>query len=443
MAKVRQSKAKVRAGSTNRESGDILPGEEAPLSPEPTPMEPIPAEPTPVLRIPPPSFLAEAGLSAVLGSLPGARIVGGAVRDTLLARPVIDIDLATAMPPAAVIAALEQAGLRAVPTGLSHGTVTAVGVGKSFEITALRHDIETDGRHAEVAFTSSWQADASRRDFTLNALYLTPAGAVFDYYGGLADLISGRLRFVGRPEQRIAEDRLRVLRYFRFFAHYGQSAPDRATYEALKAAASELGQLSAERVWSELKRLLAAPDPSPALTLMRRAGILAAILPEARELGALALLSALGAPPDPMLRLAALVGPGAASTVSSALADRLRFSTAEAERLARLLAGPVPSEAADAAEIRRLLAQEPAETLIERTLLAGVGGLVGGRLRARLATTPRPVFPLAGRDALALGAREGPAVGAALGQVRAWWLAGGCVADPGACRAELLRRLGA
>ncbi|MGH7077123.1 MAG: CCA tRNA nucleotidyltransferase, partial [Acetobacteraceae bacterium] len=167
----------------------------------------------------PPAFLGEAGLAAVLAALPEARIVGGAVRDTLLARPVSDIDLATSMPPERVAAALRRAGLRTVPTGLSHGTVTAVGQGKNFEITTLRQDIETDGRHAEVAFTTSWQADASRRDFTLNALYLTPAGAVFDYYGGIADLIAGRLRFVGRPEQRIAEDRLRVLRYFRFFAH--------------------------------------------------------------------------------------------------------------------------------------------------------------------------------------------------------------------------------
>ncbi|MGH7161641.1 MAG: CCA tRNA nucleotidyltransferase [Acetobacteraceae bacterium] len=401
------------------------------------------SEPSPVLRIVPPAFLGEVGLGAVLAALPEARIVGGAVRDTLLARPVGDVDLATAMPPESVAAALGKAGLHTVPTGLSHGTVTAVGSGKNFEITTLRHDIETDGRHAEVAFTTSWQADASRRDFTLNALYLTPAGAVFDYYGGLADLVTGRLRFVGRPEQRIAEDRLRVLRYFRFFAHFGRSPPDRATWQALKAAADALGNLSAERVWSELKRLLAAPDPSGAVTLMQRTGVLAAILPEAREAGALERLAMLGAPADPMLRLAALVGPGAGGTLPSALARRFRFSASELERLTRLLSGPIPGAAADDAEIRRLLAEEPAKPLIGRVLLAGIGGAAGGRLRARLATTPRPIFPLAGRDALALGAAPGPAIGAALAAVRAWWLAGGCAADGDVCRAELLRRLGA
>ncbi|MGH7102303.1 MAG: CCA tRNA nucleotidyltransferase, partial [Acetobacteraceae bacterium] len=286
-------------------------------------------------------------------------------------------------------------------------------------------------------------ADASRRDFTLNALYLTPAGAVFDYYGGLADLVAGRLRFVGRPEQRIAEDRLRVLRYFRFFARFGRSRPDGATRQAIKAAANELGNLSAERVWSELKRLLAAPDPSGALTLMQQTGVLAAILPEAREADALERLAMLGAPTDPMLRLAALVGPRAAGTLPSALAGRFRFSAAELERLTRLLSGPVPVAAADDAGIRRLLAEEPAEPLIGRMLLAGIGGAAGGRLRARLAATPRPIFPLAGRDALALGAAPGPAIGAALAAVRTWWLAGGCAADAAVCRAELLRRLAA
>lgn len=401
------------------------------------------SEPSPVLRIVPPAFLGEPGLARVLAALPEARIVGGAVRDTLLARPVTDIDLATPMPPERVAAALGRAGLHTVPTGLSHGTVTAVGQGKNYEITTLRQDIETDGRHAEVAFTTSWQADASRRDFTLNALYLTPAGAVFDHYGGLADLVAGRLRFVGRPEQRIAEDRLRVLRYFRFFAHFGRASPDGATWQALKAAAGTLGNLSAERVWSELKRLLAAPEPSPTVALMQRTGVLSAILPEAREVGALGRLAGLGAPADPMLRLAALLGPGAAGTLPSTLAGRFRFSAAELERLTRLISGPVPAAAADPAEIRRLLAEEPAESLIGRMLVAGIGGEAGGRLRARLATTPRPVFPLAGRDALALGAAPGPAIGAALAAVRAWWLAGGCTADGAACRAELLRRLGA
>lgn len=404
---------------------------------------PLPSEPAPVLRIAPPAFLSEPTLAAILTALPAARIVGGAVRDSLLSRPVTDLDLATPESPGRVTAALEAAGLRTLPTGLSHGTVTALGVSRSFEITTLRQDIETDGRHAEVAFTTNWQADASRRDFTLNALSLTRSGAVFDYFGGLADLIAGRLRFVGRPDQRLAEDRLRVLRYFRFFAFFARLPPDAQTLEALTAAATALGNLSRERIWSELKRLLAAADPRPTLALMRRTGVLAALLPEAGDFSALDCLAALGAPPDPLLRLAALLDRNpAVKNLSITLAERFRLSSAEAATLESLLTGPIPPASADPATLRRLLAEEPAEPLIARSLLACIGGENGGRLRARLATTPRPVFPLAGRDALALGMAPGPAVGLALNAVRAWWLAGGCIADAAACRAELLTRLG-
>ncbi len=362
-------------------------------------------------------------------------MVGGAVRDALLARRVSDVDLATPSPPEAVTAALERAGLRALPTGLPHGTVTALAEGRSFEITTLRSDVTTDGRHAEVAFTRSWEADAARRDFTLNALSLTREGWVFDYFGGIADLIGGRVRFVGPPSLRLAEDQLRTLRFFRFFAVYARVEPEAATLADLGAAAEHLGLLSAERVWSELKRLLAAPEPRPALALMRRLGVLAAVLPEAGALAGLDRLAALGAPADPLLRLAAL-----ARGELGKLAERLKLSGAEAERLAELRRGTVPAADADIACLRRLLADEPAELLIARSLLAGIGGPAGGRLRARLATLPRPVFPLSGRDALALGMEPGPAVGAALAAVRAWWLAGGCVADAAACRTELSRR---
>jgi poly(A) polymerase len=417
---------------------------------------PLPPQPTPVLRIAPPAFLADPGLATVLAALPDARIVGGAVRDALLGLPVTDIDLATPSNPDQVAAALARAGLRALPTGLAHGTVTALvpdsaalaapvpSAGRGFEITTLRRDIATDGRHAEVAFTTSWQADASRRDFSLNALSLTPAGWVYDYFGGLADLIAGRLRFVGPPALRIAEDRLRTLRFFRFFACFARTEPDPPTLAALAASAPHLENLSAERVWSELKRLLAAPEPRPALRLMQRLGVLAAILPEAGDPAALDRLAALGAPADPLLRLAALL-----TADPAPLAERLRLSGAEAERLGALRHGPVPSAdidpGADEAVLRRLLALEPADLLIARTMLFGTGRTGGtaaaaGRLRARLATIPRPVFPLAGRDALALGMAPGPAVGSALAAVRAWWLAGGCTADAAACRAELLRR---
>ena len=390
----------------------------------------------PALRIAKPRFLTEPALAAVLAVLPDARLVGGVVRDTLLARPVSDVDLATPSPPEVVMAALGRAGLRALPTGIAHGTVTVLAHGRSFEITTLRADVETDGRHARVAFTTSWQADASRRDFTLNALSLTREGWVHDYFGGIPDLIAGRVRFVGPAALRLAEDRLRTLRFFRFFAIYARTAPDEATLAALAAASQDLGRLSAERVWSELKRLLAAPEPRPALALMRQLGALGAVLPEVRDLTPLDRLASLNAPPEPLLRLAALI-----SRDPAPLAERLRLSAAEAEHLALLRNGPVPPADADAATLRRLLADEPADLLIARSLLAFIGGGAGGRLRARLASQSRPVFPLAGRDALALGMSPGPAVGATLAAVRAWWLAGGCIADADACRAELLTRL--
>lgn len=383
-----------------------------------------------------PPFFSDPGLTAVLQALPESRIVGGAVRDALLARRPGDVDLATPRTPDQVTAALEAWGIRALPTGLSHGTVTALVARRSFEITTLRRDLETDGRHASVAFTESWRADAARRDFTLNALSLRRDGAVFDYFGGLADLIRGRLRFVGDPAQRLAEDRLRTLRFFRFQARYAREAPDPATEAALRAAAPDLGALSAERVWAELKRLFAAPDPRPALRTMRRIGVLEAVLPEAGDLGPLDRLAALGAPPDPLLRLAALLERG-----TEALAERLHLAGVEAARLDGLLSDPIPRADADEAALRRLLADTPADLLIGRSLLAGIGGSAGGRLRARLSTLPPPRFPLAGRDVLALGVPPGPPVGALLREVRAWWLGGGCVADAAACRAKALQAL--
>ncbi|MGC8477998.1 MAG: CCA tRNA nucleotidyltransferase, partial [Acetobacteraceae bacterium] len=201
------------------------------------------------------------GLAAVWAAVPSARVVGGAVRDSLLGAAVADIDLATPLPPAAVTAALVAAGLGAKPTGLAHGTVTAVAAGRGYQITTLRRDVATDGRRAVVAFTDDWRADAARRDFTFNALSWDRAGGVYDYWGGIADLRAGRVRFVGDPAARIAEDYLRVLRFFRFFARFGRQAPDAATEAALQAGVPGLAGLSAERVRYEILGLLAAPDP--------------------------------------------------------------------------------------------------------------------------------------------------------------------------------------
>ena len=399
-------------------------------------------------RISRPAFLADPALQAVLAALPGVRLVGGCVRDALAGLPVADLDLATPEPPEQVARRLADAGLRVAPTGLDHGTVTAVSGGRGFEVTTLRRDVETDGRHARVAWTSDWREDAARRDFTINAMSMLPSGpegcpedcSVFDYFGGADDLAAGRVRFVGDAKQRVAEDYLRVLRFFRFQARYGRGTPDPDAVAAVREGAPGLDQLSPERVWSEIKRILAAPDPSASIALMDKLGVLARALPEGAAAARLAALVAAGAPADPLLRLAALLDGDPA-----ALAERLRLSGEERDRLLALRRGPVPEPGMDDAELRRLLADEPADLLIGRAWLAGGADAPWAPswagLRARIAALPRPVFPVAGRDALALGAQPGPAVGRALAAVRAWWLAGGCVADHEACLAELARRL--
>jgi tRNA nucleotidyltransferase/poly(A) polymerase len=383
------------------------------------------------------ALLHDPGLEQVLLALPQARIVGGAVRDALLGREVADIDLATPEPPEHTIAALARVGLPAIPTGLAHGTITTVSHHRPFEITTLRRDVATDGRHAVVAWTDDWRQDAARRDFTINAMSLSRDGAVHDYFAGQADLRAGRVRFVGDAATRIAEDYLRILRFFRFHARYGAGAPDADAVTAIAAGVDGLAQLSAERVWSELKRILAAPAPQGALLLMRQLGVLGAILPEGTDVEHLNAMIDAGAPADAVLRLAALLTGDA-----EALAARLRLSSQEHARLAALRTGPVPAVDGDGAAWLRLLADEDGAILADRSWVAGGFGPAWDAARARLRELARPVFPLEGRDALALGATPGPAVGAALREVRAWWLAAGCAPDKAACVAELQRRTG-
>jgi poly(A) polymerase/tRNA nucleotidyltransferase (CCA-adding enzyme) len=369
-----------------------------------------------------PAFLTDPALRRVWDVLPEARVVGGAVRDALAARAVVDIDLATSRPPADTMAALRQAGVKVVPTGLEHGTVTAVVEGHGFEITTLRRDVETDGRHAVVAFTDDWRLDASRRDFTINAMSMTRDGTLFDYFDGTADLRAGRVRFVGDPATRIAEDYLRILRFFRFYARYGRVSPDPATLDALRAGIPGLALLSVERVWMELRRILAVPNPEEAVELMARLGIWANVLPEAQAVFRLA-----GLPADPVLRLAAML-----TGDPLALAVRLKMSRQDCERLVRLLATPTPN--GTDADLRRLLADHLPADLIDRAWLDGAA-----ETRRRLSRMARPVFPLEGRDVLNVGVPPGPLVGALLRDVRRWWLEGGCVADRAACMAELAR----
>jgi poly(A) polymerase len=381
------------------------------------------------------AFLTDPGLLRVWDALPEARVIGGAVRDALVGRNVSDIDLATPSSPAHVMAVLKRAGVKVVPTGLAHGTVTAVVGGRGFEITTLRRDVETDGRHAVVAFTADWQLDASRRDFTINAMSMARGGEVFDYFGGIADLRAGIVRFVGDPATRIAEDHLRILRYFRFVARYSTGPADAAALAAIRAGASGLGNLSAERVWSELSRILAVPDPRPTVALMAELGVMDAVVPEGADAARVARLVEAGAPADPLLRLSALLTGDA-----RALATRLRLSGWERDRLLALRGGPVPRPDCGDAALRRLLADEDRPVLIDRTWLSGGNAPGWADLRQRLAALPRPVFPVEGRDVLALGEPEGPRVGTLLRDVRQWWQDGGCTASRTECLVELVQR---
>jgi poly(A) polymerase/tRNA nucleotidyltransferase (CCA-adding enzyme) len=391
----------------------------------------------PALWVDPPAFLADPALAEVLNALPEARVVGGAVRDALSGHAVVDVDLATPREPATIARALADAGIRALPTGIDHGTLTALVQGKGFEVTTLRRDVETDGRHAVVAFTTDWHADAARRDFTINALSMTRDGAVFDYFGGLADLRAGIVRFVGDPATRIAEDHLRILRFFRFHARYAAVPPVPAVCQALQHAAPLLLTLSPERVWGELKRILAAPDPGPTVALMAELGVLAAAIPEGADPARLHRMIMAGGPADPVLRAAALlIGD------PTEFALRLRLSGSERDRLAALHDTPPVLPDTDDAELRRRLAETDAPVLIGRTWLDGDTDPAWSALRLRISITPRPVFPLEGRDVLALGLTPGPDVGALLREVRAWWLKGGCSADAETLRLELMRRIG-
>jgi poly(A) polymerase/tRNA nucleotidyltransferase (CCA-adding enzyme) len=368
-----------------------------------------------------------AGVDEVWAVLPEARVVGGAVRDGLAGRAVADVDFASPLAPDAVMARLRAAGIKAVPTGLAHGTVTAVLAGRGFEITTLRRDVATDGRRAVVEFTDDWRADAARRDFTFNAMSLSRDGVVHDYFGGRADLAAGRVRFVGAAPARIAEDYLRILRFFRFFARYG-GAPDGEAVGAIEALRDGLSRLSAERVWSELKLILQAPDPRAAVALMQRTGVLGLVFVEGFDLAGLERLVAAGAPADPFLRVAGLL----AGDVL-AFGARLKLSNEEVELLAALRAPFTLSPESTEADLRRALADSAPAILIARSWLAWDASENWESLRARLAAIEPPVFPLQGRDLTALGIPPGPRIGQILGDVRTWWLEGGCVADLAAC----------
>lgn len=383
------------------------------------------------------------------------RVVGGAIRNALMGLAVGDIDIATTLVPEVVVERAKAAGIKAVPTGIEHGTVTLVLESKGFEVTTLRRDVETDGRRAQVAFCTDWKTDAERRDLTINALYANDKGEVIDLIGGLADIETRTIRFIGDAETRITEDYLRVLRFFRFFAYYGSGRPDADGLRASAKAKDKLKTLSAERIWSELKKLLTAPDPSRALLWMRQTGVLTEILPETEKWGIdaihglVATEQALKWTPEPLLRLVAIIPDDA--TRIEALSKRLRTSNAEAARLQAWANAPaLPDEVTDVG-FDRMLYRHGAQGIVMRTKLAlasarsaAEGDPFAMRKSARLSDLlkrgeryRKPVFPLTGADVLAAGVPAGKRVGELLASLENVWIERNFALDRAALTARL------
>jgi poly(A) polymerase len=356
-----------------------------------------------------------------------ARVVGGAVRNELLHLPVGEIDVATTAVPEEVVRRVEQAGWKAVPTGIAHGTITVVIDGKPFEVTTLRQDVETYGRKAKVVFGRDWTADAQRRDFTVNALSASADGTVYDYVGGLADLAARRVRFIGDPGKRIAEDYLRILRFFRFHAWYGAGAPDAAGLHACIAARGGLETLSRERVRMELLKLLLAPHATPALAIMAEVGLLGAVLGGVPYLASYENTAkaeaAMGIAADAVRRLGALAV--LVKEDAERLGERLRLSNAEAERLKALESW---WNVAPAAGGRVLLYRLGPESFTDCVLVAWSRSRAGAADHAwhELAMLPQrwtaPVFPLKAIDLMSRGLAAGPALGAALRLAEQFWI---------------------
>ncbi|WP_416877594.1 CCA tRNA nucleotidyltransferase [Litorimonas sp.] len=387
-------------------------------------------------------WMKNKAMSALFGAFPkdNLRFVGGCVRNALWGEPVTDTDLAVALEPDEVMSALEKAGIRYIETGVSHGTVTAIINKKPYEITSLRRDVETDGRHAVVTYTKDWSEDAQRRDLTFNALYASQTGEVFDPTGlGLKDLKARRLRFVGEADRRVKEDYLRILRFFRFLAWYGGEAKvDADSLKACRENKAGIKKLSAERVWSEIKKLLLAQDPSRALHIMLTNDILETVLPEANNVDGLDFLLKLekreGFKPDPLFRLMAM-SPREPLQMAL-LCKRLKMSGAETKRL-RSWAEDSEPLSLDLSERDRLAALYRAgkQTILDRTLLraAGENDPVKSARWITFANFTRdwerPEFPLSGKDLRAAGVEPGPKMGKALEALEALWVRSGFTAD--------------
>jgi poly(A) polymerase len=388
------------------------------------------------MKLPNAPWRTRAGMDRLLRALAAdageTRFVGGCVRDTLLGLEVSDVDLATRLTPEEVMARLDRARIKAVPTGIAHGTITAVMGGAPVEVTTLRRDVATDGRRATVAFTDDWREDAARRDFTINALSADPArGGIFDYFGGQDDLASRTVRFIGEPLQRIAEDHLRILRFFRFHARFGTGAPEPAGLEACAARANDLMALSRERIADELLKLLGLPDPAPTAALMVERNILRPVLPEVESAGRLAALVAAereaGIAPEAVRRLAALLP--ADPDQAADIAARLRLSKRLGKRL-------VSAARSDLGPPEALAYRIGAAEAIDRFLLHADPPPLD---LAALAQWKRPRLPVGGGDLVAMGLEAGPAVAATLQAIERDWIAGGFSGDAEEVRA-LARR---
>jgi poly(A) polymerase len=382
-------------------------------------------------------WMTDAATRAVMNALAAAggepRFVGGCVRNALINRPVSDVDIATPLTPDEAAAALERAGIKAVPTGIAHGTITAVAGGAAFEVTTLRRDVATDGRHAVVAFTQDWAEDAARRDFTINALYAAADGTVFDPCGqGLVDLARRYVRFIGDAEQRIREDYLRILRFFRIQAWYGEGPLDPEGLAACQRQIGGLAQLSGERIQKEMLKLLSAEDPVPALRAMAATGILHAVAPGPLNIARLEAMAAIERDafiePDAILRLASLMSGAPGQTAG--IAQRWRLSNADAERLETLTGAAQPKIVPylSIREVRRTLYRLGAERFVDFCRLRWAEDKKPSNQmnwRAMIAMAQgwtRPSLPLTGHQVMQAGVPPGPEVGRVLAEVEDWWI---------------------
>lgn len=398
------------------------------------------------MRIENAEWLKDPVLQRLFDALEGngaeTRVVGGAVRNTLMDEDVTEVDLCTTLLPDAVVERLNGSDFKTVPTGIEHGTVTVVSGGQNYEITTLREDVETDGRHAVVRFGTDWQRDAERRDLTINALYCDRHGLIHDPLQGIDDVMKREVRFIGDPARRISEDALRILRFFRFFAQYGSGRPDAAGLKACAASRTSIKQLSAERVWTELRKILSVSDPGRALLWMRTTGILEMVLPESEKWGIdtipslVRLEASENWAPDPLIRLMAIIRPHVPNVQQ--LAKRLAMSNRELERLEAWAESQPPAFDVSMEEFQKQLYRGSQQGIVDRIRLEAAhqeADRNGGQLEKLLKMIcqarrwQRPSMPVQGRDLVELGISAGPEMGKILSELEEAWIDSGFQLD--------------